>query len=342
MANVQKQFIDFHETIKLDNENETLREKREIVLNKLKKKISPDAPPYEWFGQGSYSMSTGIKPLTGEYDIDVGLFFDMPKENTEPVSAKQWVFDALNGHTESVIIKTPCVTVTYKENGQPSFHVDLTVYAAKNADGKIYLAKGRPNSALENKFWEPSDPKELIRLVNTHFDEADDRAQFRRVIRYLKRWKDEKFQSGGHSAPTGIALTVSAMSYMRPIYLVDSFTNKRKYDDLSALKTFIKNLLNAFKLIIRIDGSQVERLEVRVPTPNYDDLFAKMTDNQITTFKNKLENLLDALEEAEAEVDPVEACEILQKQFGNDFRVPPKDETAKQKSVAVTTGSSSA
>lgn len=342
MANVQNQFVAFHDVIKLDDENETLREKREIILNKLKEKIDSEAPSYSHFVQGSYAMSTGVKPINGEYDIDVGLAFSMSKDDYEPVEAKKWVFDALEGHTHSVVMKTPCVTVTYKENGQPAFHVDLTIYAANNPDGKMYLAKGRLNSADENKVWEESDPHKLTRIIRDHYDHPDDRAQFKRVIRYLKRWKDIHFQTGGHAAPTGIALTVAAIKYMAPNYSVDRFTNKRTYNDLAALKNFVDNLLNAFQLVTRADGSQAERLIVRVPTPIYNDLFEKMTDNQMATFKTKLKNLLKALEEAEAEVDPVEACKVLRKQFGDDFPVPSKEETAQRKSVAITTGSASA
>jgi hypothetical protein len=70
MANVQKQFEQFHEIIKLDDENDTLREKRERVLTRLKdglEKIFEDkeetAPTFSPFNQGSYAMSTGVIPL---------------------------------------------------------------------------------------------------------------------------------------------------------------------------------------------------------------------------------------------------------------------------------------
>lgn len=341
MANVQKQFTDFHDAIKLDDENETLREKRERILKKLKEKINADAPSFTSFVQGSYAMSTGVKPLSGEFDIDVGLSFDMSKDDHDPVPAKQWVLDALAGHTSSVVMKTPCVTATYFENGEASFHVDLAVYAAGNSDGNTYLAKGKPNSNPEKKIWESSDPKELIRLVKNQFSEADDRAQFRRIIRYLKRWKDKHFPTTGHAAPTGIALTVAAMKYLQPNYSVDTFTGKRSYNDLVALKNFTKGLLDAFITVINEYGTHAERLIIYVPTPNYNDLFDKMTDSQMDTFKTKLTALWDALVKAKDEVDPVEACKTLQKQFGDDFPVPPKEDTAQKKMVAVATGSAS-
>ena len=58
-------------------------------------------------------------------------------------------------------------------------------------------------------------------------------------------------------------------------------------------------------------------------------------------FKEKLETLYDVLIEAENEADPVEACEKLQKQFGDDFPVPKIEETAQVRSPAIVSSSSS-
>ena len=81
MVNLQKEFEEFHDTIKLKefDENETLRKKRDILLKKLRLNISEDAASYTTFNQGSYAMGTGIKPEDGDYDIDVGICFDIDK-----------------------------------------------------------------------------------------------------------------------------------------------------------------------------------------------------------------------------------------------------------------------
>ena len=42
MINLQREFLDFHNNIKLDDENEVLIEKRDILLNTLSKRISTD------------------------------------------------------------------------------------------------------------------------------------------------------------------------------------------------------------------------------------------------------------------------------------------------------------
>lgn len=82
MPTLQTAFKQFHDTIKLSDmdENATLREKRDILLDKLKDKISEDAASYTYFNQGSYAMHTGISPDDGDYDIDVGLRFDIDKD----------------------------------------------------------------------------------------------------------------------------------------------------------------------------------------------------------------------------------------------------------------------
>ena len=152
MLNLQKEFTEFHDNIKLDDENATLREKRDILLKKLKDNISKDAVSYTTFNQGSYAMGTGILPEDEDYDIDVGLKFSMDKDDySDPIKPKKWVRDALYGHTKSVEIRRSCVTVTYQIDGESVFHVDFAVYAANNADGKMYIAKGKEFSSDDNK-----------------------------------------------------------------------------------------------------------------------------------------------------------------------------------------------
>jgi|SRR5665648_136619 len=248
MAEIQKYLIKFHDTIKLVNteENQDLRDKRDIILGKLKSNISSDAPSYSTFNQGSYAMGTGIKPIDGEFDIDVGIKFDLTKDDyPDPVGVKKWVYEALTDHTKNVVMKRPCVTVTYLENGEPSFHVDLAIYAAKNDDGKLYLAKGKMNSSADNKEWEVSDPLELIEVIKNNFTDVNDRSQFKRIIRYLKRWRDEKFSSG---KPVGIGLTVLAYNYFTVSKSTDVFSGKTTYNDLNSMANLVQRILNVFSL----------------------------------------------------------------------------------------------
>lgn len=334
MALCQKQFNEFHEKIRLKyDDNEELREKRDIIINRIEQNMPEEAKEYDFeiFTQGSYSMYTGIQPLDGDYDIDVGLYFEMSKDDIEPITAKQWVLDAIGDHTKDVKMKTPCITVSYAAG----YHVDVTVYSAKNDDGKVYLAKGKPSSKAENKKWDESNPKDLLKEIQNHLSDKDDRKQFRRVIRYLKRWKDIHFDSV-NGKPSGIALTSCVYHWLSIQKDVDSFTNKATYRDLDAIINVVDEMINRFvNKLVEVDGKYdfYPRLKVELPVEPKPDLFEKMTPKQMKNFKQQLESLLLALRDAKNKVDPVDAAEILQKQFGQDFPIPPRPSTGK-KSVA--------
>lgn len=353
MADVQKYFETFHEKIKLKefDENQTLREKRDIVLEKLKTRLKvifeekgEPVPSYAPFDQGSYKMGTGIIPLNSDFDIDVGISFKVKKEDyPDPVDIKKWVFDALNGHTKKVDMRRSCVTVFYQKDDEPVYHVDLAVYSDEscNSDNTKYLAKGKLNSTAENKLWEVSDPKGLADKIGNKYSN-DDKKEFIRAIRYLKRWKDFKFSSDGNAAPIGIGLTISAYNWFTPKKtLTDALANTYKYDDLQATKVVVKGMLDNFRNYL--DGAEtVERLKVYLPIEPQSELFEKMTNNQMVSLKEKLNSLLDALDSAEKEVAPEEACKTLRKVFGDDFPVPEKPDTGEKKGRAIVTSSASA
>jgi hypothetical protein len=334
MANCQKEFKDFHEAIKLSDENQILQEKRDIIIARLKEKMPESSKSYTTFNQGSYAMKTGIKPLDDNYDIDLGLFFEMSKDDVNsPVEAKNWVYDALVGHTNSVIMKKPCVTVTY----QAGYHVDVTIYASQNVDGKVYLAKAKKNSAIEDQSWDESNPKDLIKEIREHFTDSDDRKQFRRIIRYLKRWKDVQFNGTVIGKPTGISLTAIAYHYMQiKTEIIDQFSGKKEYRDLEALIHLVSNFLSKFTTKYELEGEELVQypyVTVSLPVSPYPNLIEKMTLKQIKIFKEKLEGLLICLNQAKEEIDPTDAANLLKKQFGDDFPVPTKNDSGRKASV---------
>ena len=344
MADVQKQIVDFHDKIKLVtfDENAILRDKRDIILNKLKTRLKAmfeekdePVPQYDSFDQGSYKMGTGVVPLDSDYDIDVGISFKVKKDDyPDPVVVKQWVYDALNVHPhKKVEMKRPCVTVVYHKDDEPVYHVDLAVYSDESctSDGKKYLARGKLNSSADNKSWEVSDPKGLMNTVGNKYS-GEDKKQFIRVIRYLKRWKAYNFSFVGNAAPIGIGLTVAAYDWFILSKTQDNVANTSKYNDLQATRDLVKKMVDNF-------GT---RLRVYLPVEPYSELFAKMTDNQMTDFKGKLDKLLEALDSAISEIAPEVACETLKKVFGDDFPVPAKKETARVTGPSIATSSNSA
>lgn len=322
MPAVQKNFEDFHSKIKLDENDEkaTLREKRDALLSVLRKNLADDVPIFEEFHQGSYSMHTGVVPLDGNYDIDVGLIFDCKKDKyPDPVALKKKICDALDTHGRSVNIRRPCVTVNYMRGDEIAYHVDLAVYV-KRDDGLIDLAKGKENSDASKRVWEVSDPKKLTEVICTAFTDTYDLAQYRRCIRYLKRWRQVQFSFG---APLSIALTLAAEKWFKPYFEMSG-----KAGDLQAMLNWVNAILNQFKLTY-MNGTTHQRLAVMLPVTPYSDLMGWMTEGQMSTVKSKFEVLRDALEEALEEDLPEDACKVLNKQFGDDFTIPEKAATAR-------------
>lgn len=322
MTNLQNEFLDFDGKIKLSyDENAELREKRDILLRKLKDNICGESAPFISFNQGSYAMKTGIKPDSGDYDIDVGLRFSLKRSDyPDPVTVKQWVYDALNGHTKKVEIRRSCVTVTYQEQGEDAYHVDFACYA--DEDGDLYIAKGKKNSDEKNRYWETSDPLGLIDEMNKRFSDVDERAQFRRIIRYMKKWRNKSFDTSGNGAPTGIALTTLAYNKFKPEYTYNGVTGKRVYDDFKALKSFVNAVKNTFVKVYDInDGKYYYTISQRLFVSPRNELFDKMTRKQQNEFHDKICNMISKLEDAEKQTKKAEACRILAEVFGSEFPV---------------------
>jgi len=342
MATLQNQFYLYHNAIKLRRfkEEAILIEKRDIIRKKLKENLPAIFAKYgeenlvpEFCDQGSYEMGTGIKPLNGDYDIDQGVYFPTSKVKgayaNDPVLLKERILEALNGHTKEVLIRRPCVTVFYQQDGERVFHVDLAIYSNgdNNPDGLDYLAMGKRTSGDDYREWQRSNPTVLKDTIFKRFDNDEiARKQFRRIIRYMKRWKDLNFSSDGNNAPRGIGLTISAHEGFGAKY-TDLITYKP--DDLTALRGLVDYMLNNFVSSTKYENGQlitVRRLTAYLPVEPHTDIYSRMSDSQMQGFEDKLKNFKVALENAASEVDIVETCKILadSKVLGDCFPVPTK------------------
>lgn len=339
MADIQKQFEEFHTEILLSDSDgkAKLQEKRDLLISDLRAGLKREAEKknetplkFEHFNQGSYAMHTGTKPYDNDYDIDVGIIFDNTRDDFDsPVELKKKVKDALNSTFRTVKIRRPCVTVTYQKDGKPDYHVDLAIYVKVDGEDYFQIAMGKENSSEDNQEWQDSDPKGLINKINNQFT-GDDRTQYRCSIRYLKRWRDKQFRNSG--APISIALTCAAYHWFQPV------KSAGKYNDLKALIALVDEMLDNFDIF--------GRLEIELPVIPHSDLLDRMTDTQMDTFKEKLELFQDTLIRARNETSKKEACKKLKKLFGDEFPVPegddkPKDKVRRSsKSPVVTTGTS--
>jgi len=325
---VQKQFEKFNDKIRLDySTNSELAKKRDILLGKLRS--NEEMPSFKEFNQGSYAMSLGVEPQNGrEYDIDVGLRFNKNKDDYTPMELKKKIDKILENHTEyGSEIKKPCVTVTYKKDGEAAYHVDLVVYTYENSDDKesqLYIAKGIDSDKNSQK-WEKADPVGLVDYINDKINKGNERDQFRRVMRYLKRWKHLKFSKNGHVEPPSIGITLIVLENF---YYCEN-------DDFLALKKVVEVIGDKFTIHdYDDDGDPLYRIKLSLPCElSFDvntDIFEKMTDRQMTDFKDKVDALVKNLNDVENETDEYEKCKKLNKIFGDDFEVPEEKNTAKK------------
>lgn len=349
---LQTYFKQFNDKIKLDYDvNNDLAKKRDVLVDILK--ASDDIPSFTVYNQGSYSMHLGVEPLDKEYDIDVGLRFNKNKDDyDDPMELKEKIHDLLDGHTDyGAKIKKPCVTVTYKKDGEAAFHVDLVTYTYEdkdNTDSQLYLARGEKSDSDET-FWEKADPVGLVDYVNDKYkgeDAKKDREQFRRIVRFIKRWKNKQFDSNGNAEPPSIGITLIAVDKFNDAKTYDYLEEDYIYDDLDALIDFVSKIKSLFLFNgVTGEGKILYSIEYNIPsTLNFEqnaNVFKKMTDIQMTNFKEKVDTLLTKLKEVKNETDEVEQCKKLNSIFGSDFPVPEKKDASKQQMNFIPSTSSS-
>ena len=338
IMSLQKEFLDFNDRIKLDYETKKeLADKRDILIDILQN--SDRLPSFSHFNQGSYGMHLGTEPVNGrEYDIDVGLKFHVNKEDYEPTDIKNTIADILKDHTDyGATIKKPCVTVTYKKNGEAAYHVDLVTYAyedCQDANSQLFLAHGK-DSVPDEITWEKSDPIGLLDYITASVTQGNARDQFRRIIRYLKRWKHLYFSNSGHSEPASIGITLIA---------ADTFV-KYEDNDLEALFNIVKAIQNLFVPTKFENNRWLYRIKCPMPSilnfSSNTDAFGKMTDVKMTDFKDKIEKLAKDLQAVKDEVDEAEQCKMLQKIFDSDFHVPDAKDVSKQQRNYIPSSSAS-
>lgn len=322
---LKKQFKDFYDEICIHEESEDLKEKTDILQKDIKDKFPDEMKKHdielkkseiEMFAQGSYKYSTTIRSSVIDRDVAVMIPLNI-KKYPDPRKIKGYLRDAI-GHVaaRTVKIKEPCVNVSYYENGVEWMHIDLPLYAKHN--DKVYLARGKEFGTQYS--WELADPKGLNDDLCSRINKNE---QLRRVIRYIKKWRNDKYENSilDHEVPPSIGLTYLACDCFVPS------TTSEGDDDLVALQQTMSNIKNEFLLTYE-DGELVKADISRcLPVEPYTDVFQKMkdaSDNYGVTFYKRLSTAVQDLTNAvnvEAEHD---AGNYVKKVLGEEFKVPPK------------------
>lgn len=340
---IQKKFEEFYDAIFLTNECDEYkdaREKDDVIVEKIKNKFKENGYSVkDTFIQGSWATNTAIKQKGIDFDIDRAIVISESEAPSDPLKPKSAVLEVLEGmNFKNAKIKMPCVTAGYKNI---DLHIDLPIYS-KDDNGNYKLAIGKPHSQISE--WGNSDPKGLIDWVK-NFDayknnyKKEHRRQFRRLVCYIKKWRNETFSDEIKSKLFSIGLTIMIKVCFQPSIDEDGVP-----DDLTALKNTVSHILLFGNYLIS-DGKGGYKIRVALPVSPYCDIYKDAGSSERgTQFYNKLSTLKNKLQDAIGEAgDLKKQCEILNKQFGDDFPIITDSNVKKASigfSVAGTVGTS--
>ena len=330
---LQTHFNAFHQKIKLDRNDDAYKKARardDSIKSDVKDSFSDAGyPVIRDFIQGSLSTFTGVIPVGGDFDIDRALVIDADQAPENPVTPKKDVLGVLEArHFKNAKIKKPCVTADYASD---DVHIDFVVYRLSGDQHE--LAVGKEHSDEDHREWSASDPDGLINWVNnSDMFVSDDAsaciAQFRRLVRYLKRWRDVQFSADVARKVFSIGLTVMVKSQFRY-----SFSAEGASQDLTALRSTVEAILGGGYFSVEGDNY---RVRVDLPVQPWRDIFHGSSLDTGTQLFNKLTRLKDRLKDVADLSDEREQCKILNELFGDDFVVPdpPKGQKASKAKYA--------
>lgn len=331
---LQKKFEEFNANIHLtreSNDYRNAREKDDSITDAIKTRFKEEGyAVIENFIQGSLSTFTTIKPVGEDFDIDRAIVVSSAKAPDNPLTPKKIVLEILeNRGFKNAKIKKPCVTADYQSI---DLHIDIPIYSL-DENGNYKLAVGKSDATKE---WSDSDPKGLTDWVNDfdmyYFHQNEHRDQFRRLVRYIKKWRNEKFSGDIKSKLFSIGLTIMIKECFQPSIDIDGIP-----DDLTALKNTVSHILLFGNYLIS-DGKGGYKIRVALPVSPYRDIYNDAGSSERgTQFYNKLSALNSKLQDVIDENGNLKKqCEILNKQFGNDFPLV-DDNKAKKASIGFLT-----
>ncbi len=353
MAKLQKEFIAFYNDEVKFYGNKEIRDKKSNLKEDFKSNFPTKFKEYfgddflaeniRFIDQGSYAIGTTINHGNRAYDIDVATILNLDIDKyTNPIDIKKIARDSLSNTNREPIIKGPCITVKYNKQGEEKFHIDFPIYA--NSNGSLYLARGHKFSNEENCIWEPADPEGLndyfktqnlqIEGLDLGDDEKQQRNQKRRLIRYLKWWKAEKYSNpqSDNEVPPSISLSLLVCEYFK-YSKIDG-----KYNDLHSLyKTVSEILASLFYDGYDENWNTIKKIkECKLPTvPNSDTLIKlRKSNSNVKKFYDRMDYLNKQLEIAVNETNERKAGEAICKVLGEKFPLPEEDEVNEEDSFA--------
>ncbi len=307
MADLHETFIEFNNNIKLGSTKKTeLRTSRNAIRKDIEKYFADnrDKHTVSFKGQGSFMMNTTILPISGEYDVDDGVYiFGKEEDRPSTSTVHNWIYEAVKNRTEQETIdKNTCVRVQYAKR----YHVDLPIYykTERNSDESIYDEDEVPLLAHKSKGWIESDPYAFKKWFD---EQAKNKPQLKRIVRYLKAWSDKKTEQNSQIIfPSGMIFTILAS---KNYYVSDR-------DDEALLET-----LKAIQEEIDDRGDKNGEYVCNRPTIDSSENLLKKYSSDTTknNFLNALDSFVSSGEQAIAMKSKKDACAKWQKHLGDRF-----------------------
>ena len=103
MNTLNEIFEKFDDNIRIGYDfNSELKDKKDLLISELKDQLNLNCT---FFAQGSYAIHTGVKPVSGDYDIDIAVIFKEKdlEEIDIPYNLKKKVYDCFARYTKRLV-----------------------------------------------------------------------------------------------------------------------------------------------------------------------------------------------------------------------------------------------
>lgn len=323
MANVNKQLLAFFKSeVALTNATKTdMRNRRRSCEERLERGLERNNKPKvdRYVKQGSYAMHTMVQSNSITSDIDNGVVFHEDKLVGErggkftAYDAKCMVRDALN--YDSAFERAPevlknCVRVYYKDG----FTIDMPVYR-ETGEGESAQYE------LAAADWKHSDPEAVTewfqRNVTSKSPDTVDGCQMRRMVRLLKAWSKSR---SSWALPSGFVLSILT----NEVYPQGGYRDREDH----ALFQTVQAMRNRLRY----------NLAVHRPVPQYEAVTKTMSDPNMVSLREKLDEAVDRLAPLnDGQATDLEALKALKWFFCTEFfddEIEELEEAEKEKSTA--------
>ncbi len=309
MASLNSNLKELSKNIKLTNKH--IQERNTSITKFIREKLDKK---FEDKRIGSYAIKTTVKQKDNQYDIDMALIFHH-SSNDETISQKQKVYDCLKLYEErikdnpDVDFKEYAVTIDFESSDSDNkYHFDYTIY---NKDE--YVVKGLQHTKKE---LEESGNIEFVNQIKNLDD--DSKEHFNVVTRLLKHCvKNGKFKE----------------SWKIPSIALTSLTKEFVVSNWEGSDDFLETITEIFEQL----KSSIDNF--KLPFEPRDNPFDRFSEDQNNVTKNKLEEIIDVLEEADSETDDIKKWELI-KDFFPNLEEPDKGSGSGEKSSIKRTTSS--